>query len=114
MELKTGEKTIKNESIVGENPKTNVPVGNDSSLNVEKKEVIEKDDTSITFKYNRKYDLHLGRKIITFMAGETKPIRKSLLKGEDWDQAKKLFIVKPIKKEPDLGSTDVSPKGEDK
>jgi hypothetical protein len=85
MEVKTGELTIKPENRVEKIPEV-------AAKKPMKKTSGEK--ALLTFKENRKYDLHLGRKIITFMARETKPVLKSLLIGLDWKQASKLFIVK--------------------
>lgn len=79
MEVKTGEKTIKPENIVEKAPVAKV-----------KKEVC----VFATFRENRKYDLHIGRKVITFMARETKEIPESLLDHSDWEQASKLFVIR--------------------
>jgi len=50
----------------------------------------------VTFRGNRKYDLHIGRDMITFLSRETKEIPKKWLKHPDWNQAKKLFVVSGI------------------
>ena len=79
METKTGEITVKPENIVEKAPSSRV-----------KREI----KAFVTFRENRKYDLHIGRKVITFMARETKEIPESLLKHPDWEQASKLFVIR--------------------
>lgn len=80
MEVKTGEKTVKPENKVGKEP-DKVPVRM----------------ATVTFKENRKYDLHIGRNVIVFKARETKKIPAAYLLHSDWEQASKLFLVKKEK-----------------
>lgn len=58
------------------------------TLNIEK--------IPVTFRGNRKYDLHIGREMITFLSRETKEIPKKWLNHPDWLQAKKLFVISGI------------------
>lgn len=52
---------------------------------------------NITFRENRKFDLHIGaREMVTFGPRETKPIPVSWLKHRDFAQAKKYFIIKGV------------------
>lgn len=53
-------------------------------------------EVTVTFRENRKYDLHVGRNMITFLARETKKIPADWLKHPDWKQASKLFVVKGV------------------
>ena len=73
MEKKTGELTVKPEN------------------KVEKK--VKEELKIITFKENRKFDLHIGREVIVFKARESKPVPKRFLSHPDWFQVEKLFIV---------------------
>lgn len=50
----------------------------------------------ITFKQNRKYDLHVGRNMILFMGRETKPVPHTWIKHKDFEQVKGLFIIKGV------------------
>ena len=77
MGTKTGEQHIDKSNVVGKKP-----------VNVEDKMV------SVTFKENRKYDLHIGRNVIVFLARETKEINAKFLTHPDWIQAKNLFNIK--------------------
>lgn len=51
---------------------------------------------SVTFRENRKFDLHIGRKMVTFMGKETKKIPVDWLKHKDWLNVSKYFIVKGV------------------
>lgn len=57
------------------------------------KKAIVPNTAIVRFKANRKYDLHIGRDCITFMAYEKKEIPLSWLSHRDWDNAKKYFDV---------------------
>lgn len=57
---------------------------------------VNKDMVSVIFRENRKYDLHIGRDMVTFMARELKKIPKSWLRHKDWDNVAKYFIVKGV------------------
>lgn len=59
-------------------------------------ETVNIEKIPVTFRGNRKYDLHIGREMITFLSRETKEIPKKWLKHSDWLQAKKLFVVNGI------------------
>ena len=49
---------------------------------------------TIMFKQMRKYDLHVGRNMITFRGREEKKIPASWLKHEDFLHVKNLFIIR--------------------
>lgn len=53
-------------------------------------------DIEVTFKENRKFDLHIGRRMLTFKGRETKSIPKEWVKHKDFLQVSKLFIVRGI------------------
>lgn len=57
---------------------------------------INKETVTITFRENRKFDLHIGREIKVFRGRESKPIPSSWLNHKDWVSAKKYFIVKGV------------------
>lgn len=67
-----------------------------SRLRKESQETVNIEKIPVTFRGNRKYDLHIGRDMITFLSRETKEIPKKWLKHTDWNQAKKLFVVSGI------------------
>ena len=48
----------------------------------------------IMFLYNRKFDLHVGREMKTFMGRESKDVPASWLKHPDFLQQKQYFSVK--------------------
>jgi len=50
----------------------------------------------ITFRENRKFDLHVGRNIVTFGPRKTKSIPVSWMKHRDFEQARKYFIIKGV------------------
>lgn len=56
----------------------------------EKKEVM----VNIKFKENRKFDLHVGRKMLTFRGRESKPVPESWLTHKDFLCVQNLFIIK--------------------
>lgn len=48
----------------------------------------------LTFRQNRKFDLHLKRKVYTFHGKETKEIDRSLLDHKDFtDNIKQYFVI---------------------
>ena len=51
---------------------------------------------SIMFRENRKFDLHVGRDMITFMGRESKKVPASWLKHPDFLQQKIHFVVKGV------------------
>jgi hypothetical protein len=51
---------------------------------------------TITFRYNRSFDLHIGKKITIFGPRESKPIPVRWLKHRDFLQQKSKFIVKGV------------------
>lgn len=51
---------------------------------------------SVTFRQSRKYDLHIGRNMVTFKGRETKQIPAEWLKHKDWQNVSKLFVVKGV------------------
>lgn len=62
----------------------------------EEKKVKKKETVTITFKQNRKFDLHVGRNMETFRGRESKAIPKEWLKHPDFKQVQKYFIVKGV------------------
>lgn len=48
----------------------------------------------VTYRYNNKFDLHIGRKMMTFKGRETKGVPTAWLNHKDWDPVKKYFAVK--------------------
>lgn len=51
---------------------------------------------TVTFRDNRKFDLHIGREMVTFKGRETKSIPSAYLTHKDWVQVKHLFVVKGV------------------
>ena len=51
---------------------------------------------SIMFRENRKFDLHIGREMITFRGREVKQIPVEWLLHRDFLQAENYFIVKGV------------------
>ena len=49
---------------------------------------------NIMFRESRKFDLHVGREMITFRGREIKPVPASWMKHPDFLQQKKYFIIK--------------------
>lgn len=66
----------------------------DKSDKSEKKVVLE--EVSVVFRENRKFDLHIGREVITFTSRERKDIPKEWLKHRDWQNVSKYFVVKGV------------------
>ena len=61
------------------------------------KKVQKEKIVSIMFRENRKFDLHIGRNMITFKGRENKQVPASWLKHKDWTpQIAKKFIVKGV------------------
>lgn len=75
-----------------------------SKVKISTPETVNIEKIPVTFRGNRKYDLHIGREMVTFLSRETKEIPKKWLNHPDWIQAKKLFVVSgisnPVKVEP--------------
>lgn len=61
-----------------------------------KKQSVYRDVVEVTFKENRKFDLHVGRKLLTFKGREKKTIPKEWLDHPDFQQVNKMFIVRGI------------------
>jgi len=59
-------------------------------------ETVNKDTVSVIFRENRKFDLHIGRDMVTFKARERKDIPKKWLKHPDWKNVSKYFVVKGV------------------
>jgi len=59
-------------------------------------ETVNKDTVSVMFRENRKFDLHIGREMVTFNARERKDIPRKWLKHKDWNNVLKYFIVKGV------------------
>jgi hypothetical protein len=51
---------------------------------------------SVTFRQNRKFDLHVGRNIVVFEGMETKEIPIEWLEHPDFIQAKKYLVIKGV------------------
>ncbi len=62
----------------------------------EKKKVPKEEKVKIMFRERRKFDLHVGREMITFRDRELKEIPKSWLKHPDFIQVKNKFVVKGV------------------
>lgn len=60
------------------------------------KKVKKQETVMIMFRENRKFDLHVGRNMITFKGRENKKIPKNWLKHPDFLQQSKKFIVKGV------------------
>jgi hypothetical protein len=69
--------------------KMETPITNKVQVKIEKK-------VNIMFRENRKFDLHIGRNMITFLGRESKPVPVSWLKHKDWFNVSKYFIVKGV------------------
>jgi len=59
-------------------------------------ETVNKKMVSVVFRENRKFDLHIGRNMVTFKARERKSIPAAWLKHPDWQNVAKLFVVKGV------------------
>lgn len=66
----------------------------DLKFKKEIKEVKKKKQASLTFRENRKYDLHIARQVITFRGRETKTVPQSWLNDKDFNQVRKNFVIK--------------------
>lgn len=66
------------------------------SVPVKVPETVNKDTVSVIFRENRKFDLHIGREMVTFKARERKDIPKIWLKHKDWQNVSKYFVVKGV------------------
>ena len=62
----------------------------------ENKHTATKQTVTIRFRENRKFDLHVGREVVVFMGGETKPIPREWLKHPDFVQVQGYFVVKGV------------------
>lgn len=49
---------------------------------------------NVMFRENRKFDLHVGRKMVTFKGRETKKIPVAWLQHKDFQSVEKYFVVK--------------------
>lgn len=67
-----------------------------SVVKPEDNEKVVKEKVSVTFRENRKFDLHIGREVVTFKARERKDIPKEWLKHRDWQNVSKYFVVKGV------------------
>ena len=57
--------------------------------------VVKKEKTvEIMFRENRKFDLHVGRDMITFLGRKTKSVPAAWLNHKDFKQVQKLFVIK--------------------
>lgn len=61
-----------------------------------RKHQASKQTVGVTFKDNRKFDLHVGREMVTFYGRETKQIPKAWLDHPGFRQVQKYFIVKGV------------------
>ena len=62
---------------------------------VKKTSLVEK-TVKLTFRENRKFDLHVGREMITFRGRETKLVPKDWLNHKDFQVVKNYFIQKGV------------------
>jgi len=49
---------------------------------------------NIMFRETRKFDLHIGRNMITFRGRETKPVPKEWTDHKDFKPVESLFVIK--------------------
>ena len=61
-----------------------------------KKHTASKQTVTIRFRENRKFDLHVGREVVVFMGGETKPIPREWLEHPDFIQVRDYFVIKGV------------------
>lgn len=59
-------------------------------------ETVDSSMITVTFRDNRKFDLHIGRNIETFTARQTKKIPRSWIKHKDWQNVAKYFVIKGV------------------
>ena len=64
--------------------------------NVVSKNTVSEKMVTVTFRHNRKHDLHIGRNMVTFKARETKSIPAKWLGHPDWANEAKYFVVKGV------------------
>ena len=67
-----------------------------SGVTIPEKKIQKEEKITVMFRENRKFDLHVGRYMITFRGRENKPIPKSWLKHPDFLQQSKKFIIKGV------------------
>jgi hypothetical protein len=65
------------------------------TLSNQNKKTIEK-NINVQFRHNRKFDLHIGRNVVTFRGRVALPIPEKWLMHPDWKQVEKYFIVKGV------------------
>lgn len=65
------------------------------TMKVRSKSATEKTVT-IQFKENRKFDLHIGRNMKTFLSRESLPVPASWLQHKDWQNVRHYFNVKGV------------------
>lgn len=62
---------------------------------VKEKSFVKKETSVvIMFRQNRKFDLHIGREMITFRGRESKKVPKTWINHKDFEVVKKYFIIK--------------------
>jgi len=59
-----------------------------------KKTTSGKRAVEIMFKQNRKFDLHIGREMVTFRGRETKKVPKKWIDHKDFESVKQYFVIK--------------------
>jgi len=64
-----------------------------------KPDEVKESTVDLMFRENRKYDLHIGSKMLTFKGRVVLPVPKSWIEHPDFKPVEKLFIV--INKKPD-------------
>ena len=52
-----------------------------------------KNIVKLTFRENRKFDLHIGRNMVTFMGRQSITVPKKWLEHKDWPNVSKYFII---------------------
>lgn len=62
----------------------------------DEKKVPKQKTVMVMFRENRKFDLHVGREVVTFRGRENKEIPVAWLKHPDFLQQAKKFIVKGV------------------
>lgn len=62
----------------------------------EQNKVSSKKTVTVQFKQYRKFDLHVGRDMVTFLGKESKSIPADWLKHPDFKQVQKYFVVKGV------------------
>lgn len=69
-------------------------VGKSSTVNTKK--TVSKKTVSLIFRENRKFDLHIGRELMTFGPRERKEVPESWIKHPDFSNVAKYFVVRGI------------------